>query len=73
MHKLVITPSAKNSLKKLPLKTREKLIKAVKILETDIYAGKNSPAYCIFYIRFISNTTIRNTAPCIQLIAKTNL
>lgn len=59
MHKLVITPSAKRSLKKLPLKTREELIKAVKILETNIYAGEklSGSLHFLYSFHFKFNNT----------------
>lgn len=40
MYRLVVTSSAKRSLKKLPRKIREDLIAAAKILKTDPYAGE---------------------------------
>lgn len=59
MHKLVITPSAKRSLKKLPIKIREELIKAVKILETDIYAGEklSGSLHFLYSLHFKYNNT----------------
>lgn len=40
MYRRVITPSAKRSLKRLPIQTREDLIIATEILETVPYSGK---------------------------------
>lgn len=40
MFQLVITPSAKRSLKKLPLVTRRDLINAAKILESEPFTGE---------------------------------
>ena len=40
MYQRVITPSAKRSLKKLPLKLREEIISATKILKENPLAGK---------------------------------
>lgn len=62
MHKLVITPSAKHSFKKLPLKAREELIKAIKILEINIYAGEklSGSLYFLYSLHFkYSNTEYR--------------
>lgn len=40
MYELVITPSAKRSLKKFPRRVREDLIEAVTLLETNPYVGE---------------------------------
>ena len=40
MYALVVTPSAKRSLKKLPRRVREDLIEAVNILTTNPYIGE---------------------------------
>lgn len=40
MYQLIVTASARRSLKKLPRKVREDLLDATKILETNPYAGE---------------------------------
>ena len=40
MYQIVITPSAKRSLKKLPIYIRQEIIQATKVLETNPYAGE---------------------------------
>ena len=56
MYRLVVTPSAKRSLKKLPLQVREDLIEATKNLESDPYAGEklSGPLYFLYSFHFKS-------------------
>ncbi len=62
MFQLVITASAKRSLKKLPLKVRQALLSATEILETNPYAGEKLSGVLNFLYSFhfkINNTHYR--------------
>ena len=52
MHKRVITPSAKRSLKKLPLALRKELVEATLILESNPYAGEQLSGVLHFLYSF---------------------
>ena len=52
MHQRVITPSAKCSLKKLPLQIRKDLISATKILENNPCAGEKLSGALYFLYSF---------------------
>lgn len=55
MHKRVITPSAKHSLKKLPRAVKDDLLKATEVLEINPLAGEKLSGILHFYIPSISN------------------
>lgn len=57
MYQRVIAPSAKRSLKKLPLGAREDLLEATKILEINPLAGEklSGPLYFLYSFHFKSN------------------
>lgn len=59
MYQREVTPSGKRSLKKLPLKVREDLITATKILETNPYAGEklSGALYFLYSFHFKSVNT----------------
>ena len=64
MYQLVVTPSAKRSLKKLPRKIREDLIQEAKILETDPFSGEKLSGilYFLYSFHFKSNNVAYRVA-----------
>lgn len=53
-HQLVVTPSAKRAFKKLPRGTREELLDATAVLETDPHAGErlSGPLHFLYSFHF---------------------
>ena len=52
MYQRLVTPSARRSLKKLPLRVREELLSATEILETNPYAGEKLTGSLSFLYSF---------------------